>query len=545
MSGGAGGGRRRQEPGALDCLEQALGLLRTLPPRLAAGYALGTVPFLLALVHFWADMSRSAAAAERLPAASLSLALLFVWMKLWQAVFTATLRARLAGGTAQPWTPRRVGRVIALQAAAQATGLVTLPVAAAFGVPFGWAFAFYQNLSALDDGLAGWRPLIGKAWRLACVWPAHNHRLLGMLSIFWWFVALNVAIALAAAPSLLRISTGAEIVGSGGPWLFLNTTFLVVVLALSWFFVDPLVKAAYALRCFYGDALQTGEDLRTEIRAFPRLGGPLRAGLVAALLLGAAPAAAQGRAAIPPAALDQTIAETLARDEFAWRLPRERSEAPREHGVLAEFVHGAFEYLADAVRAVARWIERLQQWFERFFPEEERPPERSWLVDVMARRQALLRLVCAAVASLFGVWLWRRRGRRRPAARGGAPAASPVPDLTLPEVAADRLPADGWVALARELAGRGEWRLCLRALYLAGLADLARRDLLRLAPWKSNREYQRELLRAAGEAREMTEAFGSMVALFERVWYGRHPADERSARDFTRHLGRILPGVAI
>jgi hypothetical protein len=43
----------------------------------------------------------------------------------------------------------------------------------------------------------------------------------------------------------------------------------------------------------------------------------------------------------------------------------------------------------------------------------------------------------------------------------------------------------------------------------------------------------------------MTEAFATMVGLFERVWYGRHLADERVARDFTQHLGRILPGVAI
>jgi hypothetical protein len=97
---------------------------------------------------------------------------------------------------------------------------VALPVAAAFALPFGWVFAFYQNLSALDDGLEGWRATMGKAWRLACVWPAHNHRLLGILSIFWSFVALNVAIGLAAAPSLLRGLTGAEIAGAGGPWLF-------------------------------------------------------------------------------------------------------------------------------------------------------------------------------------------------------------------------------------------------------------------------------------------------------------------------------------
>lgn len=541
----AGGSRRRREPGAIDCLEQALALLRAAPPRLAAAYGFGSIPFLLALVDFWADMSRSASAPERLSAASLRLALLFVWMKVWQAVFSTNLLRRLAGTDSPPWTLRRVGRVIALQATAQATGLVVLPVAAVLTIPFGWAFAFYQNLSALGDGLESWGATVRKARRLACVWPAHNHRLLGIISIFWGFVALNVAVALAAAPGLLRGLTGAEIAGGSGPWLFLNTTFLVVVLALSWLCIDPLVKTAYVLRCFYGESLQTGEDLRAEIRAFAGAGGLRRAGFLAALLLIAAPAAAEVRAGISPEALDRAIEETVARDEFAWRLPRERAEKPQEQGLLAEFLQGALQYAADGLQKLGEWLGRVLKWFESLFPKEETEANKESLIDIIAWRQGLLLLVSLVAACLAGVWLWRRRGRHRPGEDGAAPAVSSAPDLTQVDVAADRLPADGWIALARELAARGEWRLCLRALYLAGLSDLAGRDLLRLAPWKSNREYERELSRTARDHGETTEAFGQMVTLFERVWYGRHLADERAARDFTLHLGRIRPGVAI
>lgn len=542
----AGKAGRREAPGAVECLEEALALLRALPPRLAASYALGSIPFLLALVHFWADMSRSAAAPARLPGASLQLALLFVWMKVWHAVFATGLRARLAGGPAPAWTPRRIGRLVALQATAQATGLVLLPLASLFALPFGWVFAFYQNLSAVGDGREGWRSTVDKAWRLALLWPAQNHRLLGIVSIFWSFVALNIAVALASAPGLVQTLTGTQVV-AGGPGLLLNTTFLVVVLALSWLCVDPLVKTAYVLRCFSGAALQTGEDLRAEIRAFSRVGGALAAALVASLLLFSAPAGAGVRAPIAPEVIDRAVAETAAREEFAWRMPRERAEPREEQGVVAEFIRGALAYVVEGLQAAGRWLGKIRDWFAKLFPKREakETPERQWIVDIMAWRQGLLLLACAAVASVAGVWAWRRHQRRRGAPTATAPVVAGAPDLTQADVAPDRLPADGWIALARELAARGEWRLCLRALYLAGLADLGRRDLLRLAPWKSNRDYERELQRTAAGGRELTEAFATMVTQFERVWFGRHTADERAARDFTQQLGRIVPGAGI
>ena len=50
-------GKRARGP--FDLLEEATHLLRTAPAATLAVYYLGAVPFVLGLLYFWADMSRS------------------------------------------------------------------------------------------------------------------------------------------------------------------------------------------------------------------------------------------------------------------------------------------------------------------------------------------------------------------------------------------------------------------------------------------------------------------------------------------------------
>ncbi len=83
--------------GAIEILEEAVHLLRMAPASLLAVYYVGSLPFVLGLLYFWADMSRSAFAARHCVEASLALAFLYLWMKSWQAVFASRLKARLAG----------------------------------------------------------------------------------------------------------------------------------------------------------------------------------------------------------------------------------------------------------------------------------------------------------------------------------------------------------------------------------------------------------------------------------------------------------------
>src|SRR5204863_9217135 len=104
-----------------------------------------------------------------------------------------------------------------------------------------------------------------------------------------------------------------------------------------------------------------------------------------------------------------------------------------------------------------------------------------------------------------------------------APAAA-APDLASEDVCAAELPEERWLDLARDLVARGEWRLAVRALYLAALAHLGSRELVRLARHKSNREYERELERRGAGLGAVVAGFRDAVAGYEPVWYGTHPA---------------------
>jgi hypothetical protein len=53
----------------------------------------------------------------------------------------------------------------------------------------------------------------------------------------------------------------------------LNTTFFATAFWLTYLCVDPIAKAVYVLRCFYGESLRSGEDLKAELRNFQATGG--------------------------------------------------------------------------------------------------------------------------------------------------------------------------------------------------------------------------------------------------------------------------------
>src|SRR5204863_6692298 len=118
--------------------------------------------------------------------------------------------------------------------------------------------------------------------------------------------------------------------------------------------------------------------------------------------------------------------------------------------------------------------------------------------------------------SLWRGWLVGQQARRsaRPILAEQA-VADAAPDLTDENVQAAQLPADGWLALAREQAARGEWRLALRALYLATLARLAAEGLISLAKFKTNLDYEREVRRRALSREEITAAFARRRREFE------------------------------
>jgi hypothetical protein len=130
----------------------------------------------------------------------------------------------------------------------------------------------------------------------------------------------------------------------------------------------------------------------------------------------------------------------------------------------------------------------------------------------------LIGILCALVYILWRSWMRRQNAQ----AEIVAAAVESTPNLENDDTAADDLPVNRWLELARELTEKGSWRLAIRAFYLATLANLAENELITIEKFKSNREYENELHRRAHQKEALLKAFSKSREVFERVWYGMY-----------------------
>jgi hypothetical protein len=537
------------EPSALALAEQAVHLLRGRGRAALIDYYLGSLPFALGLLYFWSDMSRNPSAGWYCAPAAAGLALLFVWMKVWQARFGRRLWAVLQHAPEEQWSARRYLITAARQAALHATGMVVLPISAVVAFPIGWTYAFYQNASILESPeCSGLRELGRTAARQAALWPGQNHLLLTILSLFGLFVFLNLGIGIVLLPHLLKRLLGIETVFTLSGLGILNTTFFAILVMLTYLCVDPIVKSAYVLRCFYGMSRRSGDDLRAGLKPFLKI--PLA---ILALLFFLMAQPPTGVYAAEPTAvnlqvqgrqLDDAIEQTLQQRRFAWRLPREKaSEDPSEQGWLGRSI----QWIVDGVKAigsvVGRWFRALWDWFDQMLPKPK-PVDGNAGSSVRAVIQVILYALGTILCALLVIALFRRRRRSRPVVSPAAEKDSlAAVDLNDESISAADLPTDRWLAMARTLLDQQEYTAALRALYLSILASLGESRRLVIARYKSNQEYYRELARRAHAEPEVQRIFGRCMTVFEGAWYGAHPVSPQQIDQFLKDQQEIVGRV--
>jgi hypothetical protein len=351
-------------------------------------------------------------------------------------------------------------------------------------------------------------------------------------------------------PRLLKMMLGVDSVYAQSPWSMLNTTFFAALFGLTYLCVDPIIKAVYVLRCFYGESLKSGEDLMAELKGFAASAKIAATVLIIFLGLADAPTlrAADETAAPPPlnstpaanpniapTQLDQAIDGVIHESKYAWRMPREKvaEDDTTAEGPVGRFFDRAATWIKGEIKGFMQWLA------DRLIPRGRvhvGGSKTDWMGSLHLLLYVLLAaVVCALIIFIMRAWqLSQRRGTR--VASEAIPA---VPDLTDENVGAEQLPEDGWIKLGRELLERGEFRLALRAFYFASLAHLAARSLITIAKFKSNREYERELRRRGHSLPELVSYFGENVLVFDRSWYGLHDVDAGLVGQFVANVERI------
>jgi hypothetical protein len=494
---------------AIQVVEDAVHLLRRTPLDTWLLHWIGAVPFALTLLRFWNDALSPRTPDLRCAADALLLALLLVWMNCWRAVFAGRLRAALSGGV--PPRPQ-FANLVGAQSFLGATRLPAIVLSAIAMFPLNSTVSFYRyaaTLSGYEDLPP--RELMAKARRLAALQPGQGWTVLSFLAVIYVLVALNIAIALAIAPQLVRMLTGYESAFSrSGMYYISNPLFIMLSLAVTWIAFDPVIQAVYCVRCFRAESLETGEDLRADLR---------RIRMVPATML----------LAVDPVALERAIHETMGAPEYDWRNPPPVSNG--RPGWFANLAEHIFNGIRIAFRVLGEWIDRLLKWL---FRREQIEPAAGALPKG-GMHWSLYVLIAAVV--LVAAWIVWRKLRARRAKRGTAPELGPVVvRLDAEDLSADRLPEESWYELGEQSLRDGNRRFALRAFYLGNLAWLGRRELLAINAGKTNHEYELELRRKARDLPRTRDLFGANVTAFERTWYGMHEVGAGDVDEFRRRI---------
>ena len=515
----------------LQIIEEAVHVLRLAPLRIWALYLIAAAPFGLAFTYFIADMSRSAFASEQVIESSLWLALAFEWKQVWQGVFTSEIYGILEGGSL-PWTWRRVAKMAALQCAIQPLSLVILPLSALTAFPFPYAIGLFRNLT-LFAGLGRDRP-IRLARSHSALWPAQAWVALSVFLLLALLLFVNYLVTLAIVPQLMKSFFGIEnSVTRYAAWV-LNSTVLTATACLVYLTLDALLDAVYVLRCFYGESIGTGTDLRAGLRRALSI-----AALVCCLIAVFSPtplrAAEPQSHSIDEARLERSIDETVHRREFTWNSPKTITE--REQSKFVGWVNGFW-------KSIKRFFNWLVDWIERtFFPDDGlTDSSKGQAGSTKMIRWLLISLGIAFILLIVYIFYRQRKASSR-RVQSKPTVAAPVIDLKDESITADQLPEESWYSLAREWIDKGDFRLALRALYLGAISHLGQRQLVSIERWKSGLDYSRELARRTRATPEVAPRFSATIRLFECGWYGRHTVDRATLDEFTAGFEEVRRGA--
>ncbi len=580
-------------------MNEALYLFRAGGTSNAFYYYLGTLPFILGFLYFWNDMSSNGFAGEQLTQHCLMLTIAFVWMKTWQTVFSRRLYHLRLGLEMPRFTFTDLGQITIRQATIQPWGLFLLPLSLLVMFPFGWVHAFFQNVTILDDGQKS-TPVFNDSIKMAKFWPSQNHILIwilspllmgftlalclglaafimhfmGQFSHFWagldstvWIVlgllfillglwpcsplaftiALNIGIVLFIVPILLNSLFGVQTVFlKAGIYGMANTTMILSVYAATHLLLDPLIKTAYVLRCFYGYSVTSGYDLLADLKTLTKKTIPTALLLLVFFMCPTQSNADQSgileHRPILTIKLDKAINKTLQKTEYHWRIPRVNLPKKSELGHFEwffNFIKPVTTYLEKFGEELGNLLVKLFKWLEKNLELNKESTEGTD-INWSGLAKIAAALLAGAAILYIGYWLINKHlANKRPTTVDSNTDNFPEPNLNNEELSADLLPENQWLDIAQQMMDKNDLRLALRAFYLASLAYLDGHQIIHVKPSKSNKEYSREIYRLSHSFPNMPSLFQANIHLFEKVWYGNHAVGINDVISFKNNQDQI------
>src|SRR4030095_13147059 len=163
---------------SFNLIEEATALVRSTPRATLAVYYVGAIPFVMAFLYFWPAISRNPLVGQHSGEPSCGVVLSFIWMKFWQAMFSARLQAEHAMQPVPRWSWRQSVQVFLTQALLHSVGLFVLVLSIVLVLPLACVYAFYKNVPVLAVPDLSSSRLRKNAWAQASLWSWANHVML-------------------------------------------------------------------------------------------------------------------------------------------------------------------------------------------------------------------------------------------------------------------------------------------------------------------------------------------------------------------------------
>ncbi|MBN2419753.1 MAG: hypothetical protein JXL81_10240, partial [Deltaproteobacteria bacterium] len=437
--------------GAIEIVEEAVTVLKHYSISILPIYYVGALPFILAFSYFWTDMSHSSFAKDHIVAESLLIALLFIWMKCWHAVYCRKVLAIIRHEASPRWSVKQVLCLISSQGFFAGTSAIILPVAMVIAIPFGWVYAFYQHIAVADNSQRSVKDIFNSAWQSANIWPGQNHLILCILSVVSFFILLNVGVAVYYLPILLKTLFGIDTIFTLSGLSVFNTTFLIIVTGLTYLIVDPLTKTVYTLRSFYISSVKSGDDILTDLLNLKAVSKGLACILFFILVTACSSAAASDKRDIevkdtstvrlaPSEEIDKSIEEVTRNWEFAWRMENKKIDDETDIGAIERFIF----WIRDNIEKARKYIfEKIGKLLKKIFGTRKIGTSGGlWRSNVYL----ILYSILAVLLCILAVAIWRQyQKKRRPVVKIAGQGIPSIPDLTDDYVNPVELPADRWL----------------------------------------------------------------------------------------------------
>ena len=521
-----------------DLLDEAYFSLKENLADILALHLLACVPFLLGIMFFIFRFANYNSTDNDIIKWSLLLTVLFCWKNFIQCLLCGKMMDITARREHPKFSFKNTGMMFFKQTVIQSLGpllivfLIGAPWVAWMLVPaaiFMLPALFYTSaiVCAIEPELGFWDFVTKTASYIS----SNFIKLLGMMLVViigTIILCINVTIIILTIPFLLKMFWGidTQFTLALSTDLFFNTTLWSIILALVYLFVDPFCRLLYVLRVFYSESIGKGWDIQSTLHSISSKAAKsvlIFLLLFSTILLKADTADTkaplpQKKTEVTSKQLENHINETLKQLEFQWRQPK---TAPEEESWIAKYLKLAFKYLGEVIDSIFNF---LRDFFKKNVPSDSSEKLSGFKLFLMNTWEVLKYLLPSLLIILIAIIIVRRARKHRKD-NNVLTSIARRPDLTKENVVADELEEHEWLKLGRELLDNGEFRLALRAFYLACISALAQRKLLLVRPYKTDYEYLRELRRRAHVLPEIISVFENNVSIFQQIWYGDYPVN--------------------